>query len=512
MATDAPPAGAATHVPHDAAAALAGPSHVPLAPPMAAAPTLAATASQAAARLARDGVLAAVAARQRARAVAVPTDDGTVRALLRRVGQPVTLFGEREAERRARARDLLAHMDADAAGALVAVDSVDAAVVAAEGAPDARRAERFFTEGPPELAAARLAVAEWSLKHASARLGAARAERARLGEAGAAAVADAAAAAASALARRAALLTSEVGDTRPLAAVAVRAGGGHAATGGWSGAVRVWALPGSTPVGAPFLGHTDRVTGVAWRPGGPGPGEEEESASATLASASVDRTVRLWSPAGGAVAVLAGATDRLARVAWHPAGRLVGAASFDGAWRLWDAETGACLLEQDGHAGAVYALAFHPDGSLAISGGLDGHARVWDARTGRGVLALAGHFGAVLGAAAAPDGVTLATASDDGTARLWDLRAKAARAVLPGHTGLVAAAAFAGPSGSLLATAGYDGGVRLWCARSGGLVRGLDSGGARLGDIDAADAGAGLLLATAGHDRTLKLWGVVGAE
>jgi hypothetical protein len=33
-----------------------------------------------------------------------------------------------------------------------------------------------------------------------------------------------------------------------------------------------------------------------------------------------------------------------------------------------------------------------------------------------------------------------------------------------------------------------------------------------LGDIDAADAGAGLLLATAGHDRTLKLWGVVGAE
>jgi WD40 repeat protein len=46
-------------------------------------------------------------------------------------------------------------------------------------------------------------------------------------------------------------------------------------------------------------------------------------------------------------------------------------ASFDTTWRFWDVETGACLMEQEGHSRQVYAVAFHPDGSLAGSAGLD---------------------------------------------------------------------------------------------------------------------------------------------
>ena len=45
--------------------------------------------------------------------------------------------------------------------------------------------------------------------------------------------------------------------------------------------------------------------------------------------------------------------------------------SFDQTWRLWDIETGASLLEQEGHSRAVCAVGFHPDGSLAASGGQD---------------------------------------------------------------------------------------------------------------------------------------------
>lgn len=76
-------------------------------------------------------------------------------------------------------------------------------------------------------------------------------------------------------------------------------------------------------------------------------------------------------PGGAPLRTLAGHTMRLARVAFHPMGAHVGSASFDGTWRLWDAEAGACLLEQEGHSREVYALAFHPDGALAASGGLD---------------------------------------------------------------------------------------------------------------------------------------------
>ena len=38
--------------------------------------------------------------------------------------------------------------------------------------------------------------------------------------------------------------------------------------------------------------------------------------------------------------------------------RRPGTASFDQTWRLWDIESGSCLLEQEGHSRAVYAVAF----------------------------------------------------------------------------------------------------------------------------------------------------------
>jgi hypothetical protein len=51
--------------------------------------------------------------------------------------------------------------------------------------------------------------------------------------------------------------------------------------------------------------------------------------------------------------------------------RHLGTASWDTTWRLWDLETGAALLEQEGHSKEVHALAFQGDGALAASGGID---------------------------------------------------------------------------------------------------------------------------------------------
>ncbi len=84
-------------------------------------------------------------------------------------------------------------------------------------------------------------------------------------------------------------------------------------------------------------------------------------------------------------------------------------ASFDWTWGLWDVETGASLVEQEGHSRAVYAVAFHPDGSLAASGGLDAIARAWDCRTGRAVFVMQGHVRGILSADFSPNGYHLAT-------------------------------------------------------------------------------------------------------
>jgi U4/U6 small nuclear ribonucleoprotein PRP4 len=47
------------------------------------------------ARLENQALLDELERKKRARALAVPTDDGRVRARLRELGEPITLFGER---------------------------------------------------------------------------------------------------------------------------------------------------------------------------------------------------------------------------------------------------------------------------------------------------------------------------------------------------------------------------------------------------------------------------------
>ena len=129
-----------------------------------------------------------------------------------------------------------------------------------------------------------------------------------------------------------------------------------------------------------FKGHTERVTDVMFSP-----------VNECLATASADRTARLWSAEGSLLKTFEGHLDRLARIAFHASGKYLGTTSFDKTWRLWDVETGVELLLQEGHSRSVYGIAFHHDGSLVSSCGLDALARVWDLRTGRSVLALEGH-------------------------------------------------------------------------------------------------------------------------
>lgn len=146
-----------------------------------------------------------------------------------------------------------------------------------------------------------------------------------------------------------------------------------------SGVARLWSMPKAKRV-ATLKGHTERATDVAFSPTGD-----------QVATASADRTARLWNKEGLVLNTYQGHLDRLARIAFHPSGKYLGTTSFDKTWRLWHVETGEELLLQEGHSRSVYGISFQSDGALVASCGLDALVRVWDLRSGRSILALEGH-------------------------------------------------------------------------------------------------------------------------
>jgi WD40 repeat protein len=100
-------------------------------------------------------------------------------------------------------------------------------------------------------------------------------------------------------------------------------------------------------------------------------------------------------------------------VAFSPDGQLVASASDDKTVRLWDAATGSCRNTLEGHSDEVIAVAFSPDGQLVVSASWDKTVRLWEAATGSCRSTLKGHSDRVTAVAFSPDGQFLRTDRGD---------------------------------------------------------------------------------------------------
>jgi WD40 repeat protein len=66
-------------------------------------------------------------------------------------------------------------------------------------------------------------------------------------------------------------------------------------------------------------------------------------------------------------------------VSWSPDGGTLASASLDKTVRLWDAASGKELATLTGHTGAVRSVSWSPDGKTLASASEDKTVKLWDA-------------------------------------------------------------------------------------------------------------------------------------
>jgi WD40 repeat protein len=108
-------------------------------------------------------------------------------------------------------------------------------------------------------------------------------------------------------------------------------------------------------------------------------------------------------------------------VAFSPDGRKLASASNDKTVRVWDVDSGKVEQTFEGHTDWVKSVAFSPDGRKLASASDDKNVRVWDVDSGKVEQTLEGHTRPVYDVAFSPDGRKLASALYDGTVQMWNV-------------------------------------------------------------------------------------------
>ncbi|MDM8568621.1 WD40 repeat domain-containing protein, partial [Thiotrichales bacterium HSG1] len=179
-----------------------------------------------------------------------------------------------------------------------------------------------------------------------------------------------------------------------------------------------------------------------------------------IASGGKDNNVILWNLATDSELVLAEHKDDIRGLAFSSNGKLA-SASDDKTVRLWDIETKEELhVLTDNFMNGVNTVAFSPDNKFLASGSEDAIIRLWEANSGKPKQLLNGHKKSISGLKFSTDGRYIISASDDSTLRVWDVNSGTTVQVLQGHTANINDVVIS-PAGKIFSVSN-DATIRRW--------------------------------------------------
>ncbi|MEA5566209.1 eIF2A-related protein [Anabaena sp. UHCC 0399] len=254
-----------------------------------------------------------------------------------------------------------------------------------------------------------------------------------------------------------------------------------------------------------FPGHNQQVNSIVFHPRGK-----------ILASASDDRTIKIWSTDGRLIETIVH-QQRLTAIAFSVDGKYLAAASADHHIKIYNFDP-ACLNLNSlkdctklikniiGHTDIVTDVNFSPDGKIIATASLDKTIKLWRTDNGKLINSWNAHNGWVNSVAFSPDGKMIASGGEDNLLKLWRTDNGALIQTVPGHTARITCVKFS-HNGKFIASASGDKTIKLW-NYEGKLLQTLAAHNDQVNHINFSPDNQ--ILASASADRTIKLWQLDG--
>ena len=211
------------------------------------------------------------------------------------------------------------------------------------------------------------------------------------------------------------------------------------------GTLQIWGIDGQKRVH--LQAHDFPIWGVAVSPDGN-----------LMASASSDRTIKLWRTDGTLLATLP-TTAETWSVAFSPDGTQIAAGILDGTIQRWTLQ-GQPLPTLTGHQAEIWDVAYCPQSNTLVSVSSDRTAKVWSPDGTLLQTLQTAEAPALIGVDCSDRGNYIAVTGKDNTVSIWQTDGTFVR-TLRGHTATVRDVAL-GPEGTFAASVSDDGTVRLW--------------------------------------------------
>lgn len=171
-------------------------------------------------------------------------------------------------------------------------------------------------------------------------------------------------------------------------------------SGGKDARVTVWDLSSGKQL-KQFAKHGDDVTSVA------------VSGDGKVASASKDKTLRVWDISGNLLKELKEHKREVMAVAFSHDGQRIASGSADGTVKEWNVVTGGEIRSIKAHSGWVRTVAFSQNSALIASGGDDGKINIWNSTTGELKNTIIAHGKWLEHLSFSPDGKYIASGGHD---------------------------------------------------------------------------------------------------